>query len=153
SRAVLRRSSRNQSPQQDPFGGSAQGQRGRSAGRYQEREDNARRDGQDHQGHRHSRCDPRNLQNQTRYPLVQRLDMTMKYQLKGFWYVGIPSAMERFSRWRKRLRNKLKSWWICRAKKCDYYEHYLAYGPAELTHEGFHAACRSCDEVQKLDKK
>lgn len=28
----------------------------------------------------------------------------------------------------------------CRQKRCDYYRGYLAYGPAELTHEGYHAA-------------
>jgi hypothetical protein len=28
----------------------------------------------------------------------------------------------------------------CRARECTYYKHYLAYGPADLTHEGFHAA-------------
>jgi hypothetical protein len=25
---------------------------------------------------------------------------------------------------------------------CGYYTHYLAYGPADLTHAGFHAACK-----------
>ena len=28
----------------------------------------------------------------------------------------------------------------CKDRKCSYYQHYLAYGPAELTHEGFHVA-------------
>jgi hypothetical protein len=28
----------------------------------------------------------------------------------------------------------------CRAHTCEYYQHYLAYGGPELTHEGFHAA-------------
>jgi hypothetical protein len=28
----------------------------------------------------------------------------------------------------------------CRAHTCSYYRWYLAYGPADLTHEGFHQA-------------
>jgi hypothetical protein len=28
----------------------------------------------------------------------------------------------------------------CRAHTCDYYQHYLAYGGPDLTHEGYHAA-------------
>lgn len=28
----------------------------------------------------------------------------------------------------------------CRQHACGYYTHYLAYGPADLTHEGYHAA-------------
>lgn len=37
----------------------------------------------------------------------------------------------------------------CRSKRCDYFQHYLAYGPAELTHEGYHAACVKNGEIQK----
>lgn len=37
----------------------------------------------------------------------------------------------------------------CRKRECSYYRHYLAYGPAELTHEGFHAAEKECEKVQK----
>lgn len=37
----------------------------------------------------------------------------------------------------------------CRSKRCDYFTHYLAYGPAELTHEGYHAACIKNGEAQK----
>lgn len=37
----------------------------------------------------------------------------------------------------------------CRSKRCTYFQHYLAYGPAELTHEGYHAAEVKCAEVQK----
>jgi hypothetical protein len=33
----------------------------------------------------------------------------------------------------RRIRNKLRAWWECHTKRCTYYEHYLAYGPAELT--------------------
>src|SRR5207249_9931908 len=32
------------------------------------------------------------------------------------------------------------SWWSCLRKRCDYYEVYQAYGPADLTHIGYHAA-------------
>lgn len=28
----------------------------------------------------------------------------------------------------------------CRRRTCDYYGHYLAHGPKELEHEGYHAA-------------
>lgn len=42
----------------------------------------------------------------------------------------------------KRLRRAVREWWECRTKRCAYYDHYLAYGPAELTHEGYHAAER-----------
>ena len=34
------------------------------------------------------------------------------------------------------------SWWSCVRKKCDYYQVYQAYGPADLTHLGYHAAER-----------
>jgi len=34
----------------------------------------------------------------------------------------------------------LSSWWSCLRKHCDYYEVYQAYGPADLTHIGYHAA-------------
>lgn len=43
--------------------------------------------------------------------------------------------------WRK-LKKSLQNWWRCRTKACDYYRHYLAYGPAELTHIGYHSAER-----------
>ena len=32
----------------------------------------------------------------------------------------------------------------CERKACGYYTHYLAYGPADLTHDGFHEAERKC---------
>lgn len=48
-----------------------------------------------------------------------------------------------------KLRNSVRSWWRCRTKRCDYYRHYLAYGPPELTHEGYHAAERHCAEWQR----
>lgn len=37
----------------------------------------------------------------------------------------------------------------CRTKRCSYFQFYLAYGPAELTHEGYHAAEKICAEWQK----
>lgn len=37
---------------------------------------------------------------------------------------------------------------LCQQHKCTYFMHYLAYGPADLTHEGFHAAEAHCTEVQ-----
>lgn len=36
----------------------------------------------------------------------------------------------------------LQSWWTCQRKRCDYYQVYQAYGPADLTHVGYHAAER-----------
>jgi hypothetical protein len=48
---------------------------------------------------------------------------------------------------------RLYQWWQCTAKECDYYTHYLAYGPAELTHEGYHSAARICDRWQQLSMK
>ncbi len=38
----------------------------------------------------------------------------------------------------------------CAARRCDYYRHYLAYGPATLVHEGYHAAMDHCLEAQTL---
>jgi len=37
----------------------------------------------------------------------------------------------------------------CRMHTCSYFRHYLAYGPAELSHEGYHAAELRCTDVQK----
>lgn len=37
----------------------------------------------------------------------------------------------------------------CRAKRCSYFQHYLAYGPAELEHAGYHAAEKICAEWQQ----
>ena len=40
----------------------------------------------------------------------------------------------------KRIWLAIKRWaircWECATKQCTYYQHYLAYGPAELTHIG-----------------
>lgn len=51
-------------------------------------------------------------------------------------------ALWKFRRW-------LAQRWECATKQCTYYQHYLAYGPAELTHIGYHAAERHCIEAQK----
>jgi hypothetical protein len=50
-----------------------------------------------------------------------------------------------------RIRRTLRQWWECRAKQCTYFKHYLAYGPADLTHEGYHAAEEKCGYWQKRD--
>ena len=42
----------------------------------------------------------------------------------------------------RRLRYALRMWWRCRRRTCDYYRYYLAEGPPELVHEGYHAAER-----------
>lgn len=46
----------------------------------------------------------------------------------------------------KIVKRALRDWWRCRTKQCDYYEHYLVHGPADLTHIGWHKA-----EVRALD--
>ncbi len=48
-----------------------------------------------------------------------------------------------------KLRRRIREWWTCRTKRCSYYQHYLAYGPKELEHEGYHAAERKCYEAQE----
>ena len=46
----------------------------------------------------------------------------------------------------KKIWWSLRRWiiqrWQCATKQCDYYTHYLAYGPADLTHIGFHNATK-----------
>ena len=46
----------------------------------------------------------------------------------------------------RKIKRWLQNWWRCRTQQCDYYRHYLAYGPADLTHIGYHSACRLSDE-------
>lgn len=53
----------------------------------------------------------------------------------------------------RKIKRTIRNWWECRTKRCDYYDHYLAYGPAELTHEGYHSAIRKCQEVQQRDEE
>ena len=36
----------------------------------------------------------------------------------------------------------------CRDRVCTYFSHYLAFGPAELTHDGYHAAEEKCKQHQ-----
>jgi len=38
---------------------------------------------------------------------------------------------------------------VCRRKGCSYYKHYLAMGPPDLTHDGFHAAEEICVKNQE----
>jgi hypothetical protein len=47
--------------------------------------------------------------------------------------------------WRRLLQRRwaiLKAWWVCKTRRCDYYQTYQAYGPPDLTHVGYHAAER-----------
>lgn len=46
----------------------------------------------------------------------------------------------------RRIRHAIQNWWRCRTQRCDYYRHYLAYGPADLTHVGYHSAERISSE-------
>jgi hypothetical protein len=36
----------------------------------------------------------------------------------------------------------VRTWWACTTHQCDYYQIYQAFGPADLTHTGFHAGER-----------
>lgn len=40
--------------------------------------------------------------------------------------------------WRSRIVRRLSTWWECRQRRCSYYGHYLAYGPADMPHETYH---------------
>jgi len=53
----------------------------------------------------------------------------------------------------RKLKKAIRSWWLCRTKQCLYFTDYLAYGPPELTHEGYHAAERKCEYWQKRDSE
>jgi len=37
---------------------------------------------------------------------------------------------------------------VCDRHECDYYKHYLAYGPPELSHDEYHAASAKCAHWQ-----
>lgn len=41
----------------------------------------------------------------------------------------------------------------CGRQECDYFKHYLAYGPSELSHEEFHAAVAKCAYWQEKAQK
>lgn len=42
---------------------------------------------------------------------------------------------------KRKIKHAIQDWWKCHvSKRCSYYDHYLVYGPAELTHIGFHRA-------------
>ena len=48
----------------------------------------------------------------------------------------------------------LKSSWRCLRMKCDYYQVYQAYGPADLTHVGYHAAEKlALEHLGKCDRR
>lgn len=52
-------------------------------------------------------------------------------------------------RWLRQFGRYLSRKWECATKECSYYKHYCAYGPAELTHVGYHHAEHHCIEAQK----
>lgn len=37
----------------------------------------------------------------------------------------------------------------CQQHECSYFAHYLAQGPADLTHEGYHQAEKQCEIAQQ----
>jgi len=46
----------------------------------------------------------------------------------------------------RKINRFIRNWWECHINKtCTYYDHYLVYGPAELTHIGFHGAERKAN--------
>jgi CRISPR/Cas system Type II protein with McrA/HNH and RuvC-like nuclease domain len=45
----------------------------------------------------------------------------------------------------KRLRRWFRQWLDCRRHRCSYYQHYLVYGPADLSHEVFHTVERQAE--------
>ena len=73
-------------------------------------------------------------------------------QLKARLWLLVPKGWR--ARWaRNRWRKAWRKRWECHTKRCSYFEDYLSYGPADLTHEGYHAAERKCafwqDRAQK----
>lgn len=38
----------------------------------------------------------------------------------------------------RRIRRTITQWWECRRQRCDYYGHYLAYGPPDMPHTTWH---------------
>jgi hypothetical protein len=42
--------------------------------------------------------------------------------------------LRQWRQWRRRLRQ----WWCCQTERCDYYTHYLAWGPPEMPHATWH---------------
>ena len=41
----------------------------------------------------------------------------------------------------------------CEREECDYFKHYLALGPADLTHGGYHMAAAACERFQLKAEK
>jgi hypothetical protein len=40
--------------------------------------------------------------------------------------------------WFRHARRAMRQWWLCRTERCDYYLHYLAWGPADMPHATWH---------------
>lgn len=60
-----------------------------------------------------------------------------------FWIVlivGVAVGLLAYAaRWyRSSGRRLLGQWWECRTQRCDYYRHFLAYGPADMPHATWH---------------
>jgi len=49
----------------------------------------------------------------------------------------------------RRFRRWIVGLFECLTFRCGYYRHYLAYGPADLTHVGYHWAERHCCDAQQ----
>jgi len=41
----------------------------------------------------------------------------------------------------------------CATEECDYYTHYLRYGPAALSHAAYHKAVQECLAWQKMAER
>jgi hypothetical protein len=71
------------------------------------------------------------------------ISLLLQYRTIGAASARAFDALVRFyKRRQQQAAIRLSTWWACRTKKCDYYHTYQAYGPAELTHVGFHAGER-----------
>jgi hypothetical protein len=76
-------------------------------------------------------------------PLYDALKvLTETPSIRHFLTLNDPKALEQ-------ARDALARYDECAEQACSYYQHYLAYGPPDLTHEGFHAAEKVCESWQK----
>ena len=45
----------------------------------------------------------------------------------------------------KQLQRRFDQWLDCKRQRCDYYLHYLAYGPPDMPHQTFHFVAEQAD--------
>lgn len=61
----------------------------------------------------------------------------------------IEAILGRVAALEAKLANAYQEPEACHKHQCSYYQHYLAYGPAVLTHEGYHQAEERCLKAQQ----